>query len=153
MSKKKVDTRFRPDSKAIICEELVEFVCQYMARGYKKWSLKKIIEDELGTPMCIKTFETLRKQAREMLKDTLLSPEEHKINAIELVYQTIQDPSTPPSSRLRAAELLLQVSATVTSEENAKRVDNIRKILAEIDGSFSEEGEQESEDDTDASVD
>jgi hypothetical protein len=125
-----------PYTKAIICDELIEYVAGYMARGYKKFALKRKIEEDLDTSMCIKTFETLRSKARQLLKDTLLSPEEHKINAIEIIYQTVQDDKVSASARLRAAELLLTTASEVSPEENEERESTIRKLLKEIDESI-----------------
>lgn len=125
-----------PYTKKIIYDELIEYVAGYMARGYRKYSLKRKIEEELDTPMCIKTFETLRKKARQMLKETLLSPEEHKINAIEIIYQTVQDDSVSASARLRAAELLLTTASEVSPEENEERENKIRSILRDIEDSI-----------------
>lgn len=140
MADKKSDTaKFAPPTKEIICDELVEFVAKKMACGFRKFELKRCIEEELQFEMSIKTYEVLRNKAREMLKDILLTPEQHKCNAIEMIYQVCQDPRSLGSVKLRAAELLLNTAASVPAEEGASRAEAIRKILADIDATIGEE--------------
>jgi len=144
-NKKVKDDRFQPVTATIVCDELVEFCCKYMALGLRKYELKKRMEDELGIPMSPRTYETLRAQAIVMMKEILLTPEQHKCNALEIIYQTVQDGQCPPASRLRAAELLLNASASVSSEEADERTEHIKSILKGIEESVSGDGDAEDE--------
>ena len=124
-----------------ICEELIEFVAKYMAHGYKKFGLKKKIETEMGLTISMKTYEVLRNKARELLRDTMLSPQEHKTNALEVIYQQIQDDKVHPSSKLRAAQMLLDASNMIPEQDATNRAEELKRIIAQIDKTIAEEDE------------
>jgi hypothetical protein len=118
-------------------DELVELVAKHACLGYKKHALKKVVEDELGMPINMGVFEMLRKKAREYLKDTMLSPADHQVNAIEMLYQVAQ--KTPMHNvKVRCAEILMGVTQLVKPEENEDRVKKIQAILAGIEESVAD---------------
>lgn len=123
--------------KAIDHEELIELVAKYTCQGYKKHALKRAVEAELGTTMSITAFEVLRKRAREFLKETLLSPADHQMNAIEMLYQVAQT-TKMPNIKVRCAEVLLGITQLVKVEENEDRVRKIQEILAGIEESVAD---------------
>lgn len=127
------------NSKFVLYQELIEFTCRFMARGFKKFELKRKLEEELKFEMSIKTYEVLRNKAREMLKDTMLTPEEHRINALEIIYQTLQDDHVHASAKLRAAEMLFSAASSVPNEDAESRAKEIKKMLESIDETIEEE--------------
>ena len=133
------NSKHAPAAAMVVCPELVEYVAKTMALGFRKWELKKKIETELGVSLSIKTYEVLRNKARAVLKDILLTPEEHKCNAIEMIYQVAQDDKAFPSHKLRAAELLLSTAQSIPAEQANNRAQQIRDLLKSIDETIGDE--------------
>lgn len=120
----------------VVCPEIIEFVAKKMALGFRHYELKAEIERELETSIARRTYENLHKQAKKHLTDILLTPEEHRCNAIEMIYQVVQDPSTKSRDRLRASEILLNAVSMIPEEQAQSRAQHIRELLKDIGDPF-----------------
>lgn len=116
-----------------ISPEVVEYVADLMARRWRKHRIKQHLEEELGVPVRIDTYEAIRKAARELLEqDTDKKRDAHRRDAIAFYESVIRDESASHKERIMAQhrlDKLMGLESQFTGHSAEEQADAARELL------------------------
>lgn len=138
-----VDNRAGRGVRTVQADELVEFVAEALAAGWKKHALKSRLETELGMSIHIATYETLLRRARELLlATTKVGRDEHLAESLEFYRSITRDPHAKQSDKINARKQIDKIIGLEVIRFEANNEDlaaKLRQTLQEMTGTVPDE--------------